>query len=109
MYFWGWPVIRDKIWPPPERIIGPMLPPEPVPWSVWLIKIAAWSLICVVMLLLYIYFKQESILYVPMQPIQFIEQNPPRYQSPAERDMKHEEVWLTAKDGTKLQAWFLYQ
>ena len=48
-------------------------------------------------------------LYIPAMPIQFIEKNPPRYQSPAVRGLQHEEIWLKTKDGLKLQGWFMYQ
>jgi len=73
MYFWGWGFVRDKIWPPAPTIIGPMLPMPAVPWSIWALKLMAWGAFMLLLLLLYIYFKQESILYVPAQPIQFIE------------------------------------
>lgn len=32
-----------------------------------------------------------------------------RYQAPTQRDMSYEEIWLEAKDGIKLEGWFLYQ
>lgn len=60
-------------------------------------------------MLFMIYFKQEGMLYVPGQPIQKIEDNPDRYKAPTERGMEYEEIWLTCKDGTKLQGWFIYQ
>jgi hypothetical protein len=69
MYFWGWGFIRDRIWPPAPPIIGPMLPVVVTPWSIWVLNFFGFVLIMVVILLLYIYFKQESILYVPAQPI----------------------------------------
>jgi hypothetical protein len=47
-------------------------------------------------------------LYVPASPYQFIEQNPERYGSPNDRDMKYEEIWLKASDGIKLQGWFMF-
>ena len=47
-------------------------------------------------------------LYVPAQPIQFIEDNPERYKNPSERGMTFEEVWIKAKDDTKLQGWFMF-
>jgi hypothetical protein len=108
MYFWGWGLIKDKIWPPPPPMIGPMLPVIVTPWSIWFLKMFGIGLFMVVLLLLYIYVMQESILYVPAQPIQFIEKNPPRYQKPTERGMQYQEMTLEAKDGIKLQAWFLY-
>ena len=61
-----------------------------------------------VVILLMIYTGQEKLLYVPGQPIQFIEDNPPRYKNPEERGIKYEEIWLKSKDGTKLQGWFMY-
>lgn len=59
-------------------------------------------------LLLTVYFNQEGFLYVPDQPIKYVEQNPPRYQTPAERSMTYEEIWLKTKDNLKLQGWFMY-
>lgn len=69
MYFWGWPIVRDKMWPPEAPMIGPMLPVEPVAWSVTILRTIGWMAICLVCLLLYVYFKQESILYVVAQPL----------------------------------------
>ena len=48
-------------------------------------------------------------LYVPAQPIQYIEQNPPQYMSPDARGIQYEEVWLKTKDNIRLQGWFMYQ
>lgn len=62
-----------------------------------------------VMMMLFIWAKQETILYVPSQPIQFIEQNPKLYKSPHERGMEFTELKLKSSDGLKLQGWFLYQ
>ena len=48
-------------------------------------------------------------LYVPGQPIQYIEQNPVQYLCPEARGMDYEEVWLKTKDNIRLQGWFMFQ
>jgi fermentation-respiration switch protein FrsA (DUF1100 family) len=52
---------------------------SPTTWLEFVAKLAFFAICMFVMLLLTIYFSQESLLYVPAQPIQFVEQNPPRY------------------------------
>ena len=56
-------------------------------WTEALVKLVLFCVMMFVGLLLTIYFSQEGLLYVPDQPIKFIEQNPPRYQSPTERGL----------------------
>ena len=51
----------------------------PTSWLEFAAKLTFFAVCMFVMLLLTIYFSQEGLLYVPAQPIQFIEQNPPRY------------------------------
>ena len=89
MYFFGWGALKKYIWPPEPKIIGPMWPSPVEPWSIWGLKLAGWGVFMLVLLLLYIYFTQESLLYVPKQPIQFVEKNPMRYRKPTERDMEY--------------------
>jgi hypothetical protein len=65
VYWFGWPAISAKIWP---AFIGPM--PEPDPFTVFTLLYMALKGVCYcgmmfVALLLYIYFKQEGLLYVP--------------------------------------------
>ena len=51
----------------------------PVSWVETLAKFVITSSIMFLALLLMIWVKQEGMLYVPDQPIKFIEQNPERY------------------------------
>lgn len=59
---------------------------------------------------------QESLLYMPAVPnpqapmgakLHKLAQNPPGLRSPAEQDLRYEDVTLTASDGVKLSAWFI--
>jgi hypothetical protein len=73
MYFFGWPYLSAKIWP---AFIGPMEKPEDftaLTAVFMLLKGACYCAMAFISLLLYIYFKQESLLYVPAQPYQYIE------------------------------------
>lgn len=56
-----------------------------------------------------LYFNQTGMLYVPAQPIQYIESNPVNYRSPKDRNMHYEEVWVTTGDGLRLQGWLMLQ
>ena len=77
-------------------------------WAYTILKTFSTFSIFAVVILLMIYTGQEKLLYVPGQPIQYIEDNPARYKNPTERGMKYEEIWLKSKDGTKLQGWFMF-
>jgi fermentation-respiration switch protein FrsA (DUF1100 family) len=59
------------------------------------------------LMILYLYWVQEKLLYVPNSPIQFIEQNPPRYQSPAVRDLKFEDISVPTTGGFTLHGWLM--
>ena len=105
------------IWGAPPVEFGPMTQEEwnkidpdlfENSWAYSMIKTFGMFSVFAVCILLMIYTGQEKLLYVPGQPIQFIEDNPPRYKNPEERNMKYEEIWLQSKDGTKLQGWFMY-
>lgn len=62
-----------------------------------------------IFVLISIWTGQEGMLYVPAQPIQYIEQNPPPYLSPEARGIQFEEIWLKTKDNIRLQGWFMFQ
>jgi len=49
-----------------------------------------WALFLFMMLL--IYLKQESMLYVPKLPFQLPEENSTNYNSPSDRGIKYEEI-----------------
>ena len=61
-----------------------------------------------------LYLHQESLLYHPtinvpgMPPIKRIDDNPKMFQSPSEHGLQFENVVLTAADGVKLHAWFVF-
>ena len=117
IYFFAWPWVKTLLWGPPEVPYGPITADEWAKidpddfynsWAYSAIKTGFIMLSLVVTLLIMIYVGQEKILYVPAQPIQYIEDNPPRYKSPEERGIQYEEVWLNSRDGTKLQGWFMH-
>jgi hypothetical protein len=111
LYFYGWPLIRSKIWGAPEVDkdgVPIPIPAEPFNFFTFVTKGICYMLFFGVAMLLMIYFKQEGMLYAPSQPYQLISDNPPRYKNPGERGMEYEEIWITGKDGTKLQGWFIY-
>jgi hypothetical protein len=57
MYFFGWPYVSSKIWPP---MIGPMEKPDPFTAFTLLYMVLKGMAYCVmgfISLLLYIYFK----------------------------------------------------
>lgn len=51
-------------------------------WTYYIIKYAIMMVSLAVFMLLMIYFSQERLLYVPGQPIKYIDDNPQRYKSP---------------------------
>jgi len=85
-------------------------PPEPVPlwWSI--LKYFGFFACLGIAFLLMIYFRQESMLYCPSAPFQYIEQNPHEmYKSPTARKLKYEELWIETEDQQKLQGWLMTQ
>ena len=80
----------------------------PNTWAETLVKMALFGGFMFLFVLLSIWTGQEGMLYVPAQPIQLIEQNPPQYKSPEARGIKYEEIWIKTKDNIKLQGWFMY-
>ena len=82
-------MVRNWIWPKPEEpipevVLGedgepiidetiPEIPLEVVGWLPWFLSVAFYMMLGFLALLLLIYFKQESILYVPSAPLQYIE------------------------------------
>jgi len=82
-------------------------PVEPATWTMWLIKTFGMFAVMAVCLLLMIYFKQESMLYVPSQPYQDMDENPPRYKNPSVRSLSYENIDITSEDGVKLHGWLM--
>lgn len=121
LYFFGIPLFKSMFLPllpmwltgyePPLPEYGPEseLQPAMVTWGYTLAKWAGWALLVGTMMMLMIWSKQEGILYVPSQPIQYVDQNPDRYRSPEERGMKYKEMKLRTKEGLNLQGWFMHQ
>lgn len=69
-YFMGWPMIRDKIWPQKVDEAGVPLPVPAEPFSFvhFVCKGFCYIAFFGIAMLLMIYFKQETMLYVPAQP-----------------------------------------
>lgn len=86
----------------------PAEPVEPVTWLYSIIRFVGTIAVFAVVMLLLIYLKQESMLFVPGSPIQFIHENPEPYKSPLIRQLSYEEVTVKTKDGLQLQGWFMY-
>lgn len=123
-YFFLWPSLHKTFFSGPdndqlhandtnstEHVHDDLPPPEYHPfkaWGMFLLNIFMTFSAFFAFILLMIYLKQESLLYVPSAPIQFIDQNPPRYKSPDERQMRYDEVWLRTADGIKIQGWFIH-
>ena len=120
IYFIGIPIYRN-IWMPllPKWLTGyepelPVFGPELengsylTGWTGFFIKWTLFSLCASILIMVLIWIKQESLLYVPSQPIQFVEQNPARYRSPTDRGMLFKELKLKTTEGLKLQGWFIY-
>ena len=68
-----------------------------------------WVLVALVGFIVMMYFRQSSMLYprcppnMPKTPAD----NPPTYKSPAEHNIKHEEVYMDTPDGCRIHAWFM--
>lgn len=77
-------------------------------WGYWVAKYAFMAMCFCICMMLLIWAKQESILYVPSQPIQYIEENPAKYRSPEERGMLFKEIKIKTDDNLNLQGWFIY-
>jgi len=77
-------------------------PPEPVPIWWTIAKTVLWIAALACMFLAMIYFRQESMLFCPSAPIQFINQNPAQYASPSVRGLEWEEVQVMTDDNLKL-------
>ena len=58
-------------------------------------------------LIILIYLKQESMLYVPKSPFQTPEENVNNYRSPADRGLNFEDCFVTTNDGVKLHGWHM--
>ena len=117
-YFIGVPLFRAILLPmfnklaptwisgyePPLPVYGPELNAEDywMGWAYWIAKYAFFAIIMCICFMVLIWAKQESILYVPNQPIQFIEDNPPKYKSPEERGMKFKEIGIKTEDNLTL-------
>ena len=76
--------------------------PEPESWAWTLTRWCLYLSILGLAFLLMIYVQQEGMLYAPSVPIQFIEQNPPPFKSPAARNMQYEELWIVTEDNLRL-------
>lgn len=83
IYFFLWPYAKKTIWPEEEVLPGDevevteeVVDEEITMLTYWMnffFKIASYCLMGLVTMLASIYFKQEGILYVPAQPIQYLE------------------------------------
>lgn len=100
MYFYVIPTFFPKQKTAEELPEGaaPVEPIEPASWLWTLTKFFGTIALLAVAFLLMIYFKQESMLYVPAQPIQFMEDNPENYKDPTKRQLQFEEVKVITKD-----------
>lgn len=71
-----------------------------------------YGMLMFVFMLIYLYFYQESMLYVNNMPdakTKFPENLPPGFRSPAERNLPFEDLRLKTKDGLTLAGWFVKQ
>ena len=101
MYFYVVPALFG-----PEPVIDPSA--EPASWTAFLIKLCLGIFCLFGLSILMLYFKQEAMLYKPSQPFQFPEQNPDLYQSPKQRGIPFEDVYITTEDGIKLHGWHMH-
>jgi fermentation-respiration switch protein FrsA (DUF1100 family) len=80
---------------------------EPTSYLTQFLMVVGTGVVLFCLMILYLYWVQEKLLYVPNSPIQFIEQNPPRYQSPAVRDLKFEDISVPTTGGFTLHGWLM--
>ena len=74
----------------------------PCTWAETFVRLSLFGFFMLLFLLISLWTGQEGMLYVPAQPIQYIEQNPPPYLSPEARGIQYEEIWLKTKDDVRL-------
>ena len=75
-------------------------------------KVVGYGASIVGMTVLWVYFKQDSMLYHPNAPTaeyRYSENNPETYRHPGERDMKYDDVRIKTEDGEELAGWFIKQ
>jgi fermentation-respiration switch protein FrsA (DUF1100 family) len=101
MYFWITPALF------PYQDPNSNISVEPLSWQSFILKtilgLCALGVFGMVLLMI----KQESMLYVPKSPYQTPEENVENYNSPADRGLKFDDVFLTTKDGIKLHGWHM--
>ena len=70
------------------------------------------SIIIIILLLftLFLYFKQNSMIYVPiLNGIRFPEENPKPYQNPSQLNLNYKEIKIKTKDNFILHGWLIYK
>lgn len=79
LHFLVWPFLRDSvIWRKQANELD-------VTWTQYILQTVLYFTLIFLFFLVLLYQSQESMVYVPNQPIKYMKDNPERYRSPADR------------------------
>jgi hypothetical protein len=80
---------------------------EPPSWSSFFLKLLFGFVLVFVFMIVVLWARQESMLYVPKAPNQDFEDNHEGFCNPTERGMKYKDIFCKTKDGVQLHGWHI--